>query len=282
MPPDSSADDALAAARLKAETTYNLAADDFDAAPLAFWDRYGRGTVARLQLPPGAHVLDVCCGSGASALPAARAVGRDGRVIGVDLAEDLLALARAKARAAGLAHVEFRRADMTATGFPDGRFDAVVCVFGIFFVPDMEQQVAELWRMVRPGGQLAITTWGTDFFEPAYAVWLASVARVRPDLVAGFNPWDRLDTADALRRLFHDGGVPAVDVEPEPGEQPLRAPEDFWTIARGSGLRWTIEQMGADAARGVRDDVVGTLAARGVDRIATNVIYAVARKAPAA
>ena len=158
--------DPLAAAKLKAETAYNAAADYFDAEPLAFWARYGRRTVERLRLRRGAHVLDVCCGTGASTLPAAQAVGPEGKVIAVDLAGELLKLGQAKAQAAGLQCMEFRRGDMTDLGFPDGHFDAVVCVFGIFFVPDMETQVAELWRMVRPGGQLAITTWGARFWSP--------------------------------------------------------------------------------------------------------------------
>jgi ubiquinone/menaquinone biosynthesis C-methylase UbiE len=93
--------DAMEAAKLKAERTYNAAADTFDAQPLGSWNRYGRRTVERLGLRHGAHVLDVCCGSGASALPAAQAVGRSGTVIAVDLANDLLELGRAKARAAG-------------------------------------------------------------------------------------------------------------------------------------------------------------------------------------
>jgi len=87
--------DALDAVRLKAEKTYNRAADNFDAEPLAFWDRYGQRTVERMMLSPGARVLDVCCGSGASALPAARAVGSDGSVIAIDLADELLKLGRA-------------------------------------------------------------------------------------------------------------------------------------------------------------------------------------------
>ena len=139
-------------AKLKAATTYNAAADRFDDGPLAFWDRYGRGTIERLRLKPGSVVLDVGCGSGASAIPAARAVGKHGRVTGVDLAERLLALAQAKAEAEKLTNTEFRHADMTALGYPDESFDAVICVFAIFFVPDMVKQVQELWRMVRPGG----------------------------------------------------------------------------------------------------------------------------------
>ena len=58
-------------AKLKAATTYNAAADHFDDGPLAFWERYGQRTVERLRLKPGSVILDVGCGSGASAIPAA-------------------------------------------------------------------------------------------------------------------------------------------------------------------------------------------------------------------
>jgi ubiquinone/menaquinone biosynthesis C-methylase UbiE len=93
--------DPLAAAKVKAETAYNAAADYYDAEPLGFWARYGRRTVERLRLRHGAHVLDVCCGSGASALPAAQAVGPEGQVIAVDLAAELLKLARPRPRPQG-------------------------------------------------------------------------------------------------------------------------------------------------------------------------------------
>src|SRR4030095_145624 len=121
--------DPLEAAKLKAELAYNAAADYFDAEPLGFWARYGRRTVERLRLQQGDHVLDVGCGTGASALPAAQAVGPEGHVIAVDLAGELLKLGQAKAQTAGLQCVEFRRGDMTGLGFPDCHFDAVVCVW---------------------------------------------------------------------------------------------------------------------------------------------------------
>ena len=73
--------DPLAAAKLKAETAYNAAADYYDAEPLGFWARYGRRTVERLRLRHGARVLDVCCGSGpvpSEPSPCARARGSSG------------------------------------------------------------------------------------------------------------------------------------------------------------------------------------------------------------
>ncbi len=85
----------------KAQQTYDSASDYFDARPLGFWARYGQRTVERLELHTGARVLDVACGTGASALPAAEAVRPTGRVTGVDLAERLLARGREKARHAG-------------------------------------------------------------------------------------------------------------------------------------------------------------------------------------
>ena len=270
--------DPLTAAKLKAQKTYNLAADYFDAEPLSFWDRYGRGTIVRLNLKPGMNVLDVCCGTGASALPVAAAVGPTGKVIAVDLADSLLELGRVKAEKASLDNVEFRHGDMTAVEFPDDSFDAVVCVFGIFFVPDMETQTAELWRMVKPGGKLAITTWGPNFFAPVYEVWQSEIQRVRPDLFSSFSPWDRITTPDAVAKLFADAGIPDAQIEPEQGHVSLSTPQDFWIAAMGSGLRWTIDQMGEATAADVRARILKWIDQYGIDRIATNVIYGVAQK----
>jgi ubiquinone/menaquinone biosynthesis C-methylase UbiE len=264
-------------AKLKAQKTYDAAADLFDARPLGFWARYGERTVERLQLNPGATVLDVSCGTGASALPAAAAVGPTGRVVGVDLAENLLTLAREKAKRLGLANVDFRQADMTALGYPDGTFDAVICVFGIFFVKEMEALTAELWRMVKPGGQLAITTWGPGLFAPMYDQWNETVRRLRSDLATDFNPWDRITTPEAVRRLFAEAGVPDAEVTPEAGSQPLDGPDDVWTVAAGSGLRWVIEQLGSDAEL-LRQTMVAWARETKLVAIDTNVIYGVATR----
>jgi len=153
-------------AQRRAAFTYNAAADFYDASPLGFWNYFGRRTVERLSLQSGSRVLDACCGAGASALSAAEIIGLKGKVIGVDLAQGLLELAQGKAAQRRLGNTQFERGDLLSLRFPNESFDAAVCVFGIFFVPDMAAAVQELWRCVRPGGQLAVTTWGPNLFEP--------------------------------------------------------------------------------------------------------------------
>lgn len=163
--------------KLRAASTYNAAADFFDAPALSFWDRIGRRTVERMKLKRGAHILDACCGSGASAIPAAEAVGSDGRVLGIDLAENLLRSARVKASRLGCGHAEFRIGDVEALVPSEETFDAVICVFGIFFLPDMPAGVRCLWRLTRPGGKMAITTWGPRVLEPGSSVSGTQCAR---------------------------------------------------------------------------------------------------------
>jgi SAM-dependent methyltransferase len=268
------------ATELKAASaaTYAATADYFDASALSFWDRYGRRTVARFGLRLGDRVLDACCGTGASALPAAHEVGPDGHVLGVDISEPALALARAKARNQGLSNVEFRAADIERTGLPSRSFDAVVCVFGIFFLPDIAAGIAELWRLVRPGGWLAITIWGPRLFEPAVGEFWAAVEGERPDLVGGFHPWTRVTDPAELAGLFVRAGAAEPVVAAEPGVLPLTSPDDWWTIVLGTGYRATVDQLDAEAAERVRAANVARIETRGVREIQTNVVYALAHK----
>ena len=262
-------------AKTKAASTYNSAADYYDHPANFFWVRFGRRTVERLQLPLGARVLDVCCGSGASAIPAAEAVGPDGSVLGIDLAENLLALARSKANQRGLKNIQFRSGDMLDLGLPDASFDAVICVFGIFFVPDMKSGLRALWRLVRPGGKLAVTTWGPRFFEPVNTTFWNSIRAVRPELYKGFNPWERITEPSAVRSLFDEAGVAQPEVVAEQGSCQLASPEDWWVMVLGSGYRGTIEQLNVNDRERVRLENLDFIRSNNVRSVEANVVYAV-------
>ncbi|HUE83616.1 MAG TPA: class I SAM-dependent methyltransferase [Pyrinomonadaceae bacterium] len=111
--------------------------------------------VQRLNLEPGTRVLDVACGTGNLALPAARA----GAVVtGVDIAGNLIQQARYRAEAEGLS-AEFDEGDAEQLPYADASFDVVLSMFGVMFAPRPELVAAELLRVCRPGGRIALANW---------------------------------------------------------------------------------------------------------------------------
>jgi ubiquinone/menaquinone biosynthesis C-methylase UbiE len=262
----------------RAARIYGAAADHYGLASLSFWDRFGAATVSRLGLAAGDSVLDLCCGTGASAIPAARAVGAAGHVLGIDVAGALLELARARAAHEGLASVEFRQGDATRTGLPDGSFDAVVCVFGVFFAPDMAAFAAEMWRQVRPGGVLAITTWGPGLFEPANSHFWECVREVEPSLFKAFSPWDEITTPEALAGLFSRADVAHPAVVAAPGEHHLDRPDSFWDIVLGSGYRATVDALSQEQRDRLHERLLSELRSRDVTALRTDVVFGTARR----
>lgn len=116
--------------------------------------------VEHLKLKPGMRVLDVACGTGNTAVPAAQ---KGAKVTGVDIASNLLAQARERARQAGV-DAEFREGDAEQLDFPEASFDVIVSVFGAMFAPRPERVAAEFLRVCRPGGTIAMGNWTPSGF----------------------------------------------------------------------------------------------------------------------
>jgi ubiquinone/menaquinone biosynthesis C-methylase UbiE len=120
-----------------------------------FYEDEAEAFVKRLGLKPGLKVLDVACGTGNLALPAAR-LGAD--VTGVDIAPNLVEQARANAVREGL-KAQFDEGDAEALPYGDASFDAVITMFGVMFAPRPELVAAELLRVTKPGGLIAMANW---------------------------------------------------------------------------------------------------------------------------
>lgn len=258
--------------------TYTAAADHYDAACAAFWGYFGRRTVERLTLRRDARVLDVCCGTGAAALPAAEAVGAEGFVLGLDLTPALLARAKSAARHRALEHLHFVCADVESATLPAAAFDAVICVFGIFFLPDMAAVLRRLWAWVRPGGVVAITTWGRAVMEPVTRIFWEEVRRERPDLDGGFRPWDRVATPHDLVALFEAAGIPGSCAQAESRAVDLPHPEAFWSVVLGSGYRGTLDQMDPATGERLRLRLLDRLRRDRVHALEMEVVYGSARR----
>lgn len=121
---------------------------------------------AAVQLGEGERVLDIGCGTGQPAIPAAQRVGPTGSVLAVDYSEGMLGVARRKAEAAGLTNVEFRQLDGDTIEFPESSFDVVVSRWAINLFDDPVKCMAAALRALKPGGRVVVTTWGPPDKNP--------------------------------------------------------------------------------------------------------------------
>jgi ubiquinone/menaquinone biosynthesis C-methylase UbiE len=207
--------------------------------------------VTVLALEPETRVLDVACGTGGIALPAART---GANVIGIDISSDFLAKARDAAAWEGLA-VRFDEGDCQELPYGDAEFDAVASAFGAIFAPDHERSARELGRVCRPGGRLALTAWPQDG-------WLEAGERAGRPVPSGpdATDWAREDHVRALLGA-------AFDLELQTGEWRVEAGSaaELWELLSTSmpPLRsWLAEQT--DEARANAEQIYLDYLASGV------------------
>ncbi len=149
---------------------------------------------------PGMRVLDVATGTGNAAVIAAQA---GGEVTGVDITPKLLDVARRRAAAAGL-EIEFVEGDAQELPFEKGSFDRVTSVFGVMFAPDQPLAVAELVRVTKPGGRIAVAAWTP---EGMTGQMFTLLAKYMPPPPPGFTPPILWGSEDRVRELFAPHGV---------------------------------------------------------------------------
>ena len=154
--------------------------------------------IERLSLAPGTRVLDVACGSGNLSFPSARA---GANVTGIDIATNLIQIARQKAHAEGL-NVNFDEGDAEQLPYGAASFDVVVTMFGAMFAPRPEATAAELLRVCRPGGRVAMANWTPSGFIGR--MFKATAAHVPPPNIPSPLLWG--DEATVRERL-QDGAA---------------------------------------------------------------------------
>jgi SAM-dependent methyltransferase len=170
------------------------------------------------DLQAGWRVLDVATGTGNAAIAAAR---HGCTAVGVDYVPALLERGRARAAAEGL-EVDLREGDAEALPFPDASFDAATSVFGTMFAPDHARTAAELLRVVRPGGTIALASWTPESFIGE--LFRTVAAHVPPP--AGVQSPMLWGTEAHLRELFGEG-ISCLELRERTFTFRFHSPEEF-------------------------------------------------------
>jgi ubiquinone/menaquinone biosynthesis C-methylase UbiE len=186
---------------------WDLAAVDYE----SLWQaQLAEAQVALLALASpaaGEQVLDIACGTGLVSFEAARAVGPRGRVLGIDLSERMIGAAERRARDLSLSNCSFSRMDAEMLALPNGSFDVVLCALGLMYMPNPEQALREMSRVLRPGGRLSLAVWG----ERANCGWSALFPIVNAEVASEVCPlFFRLGHHDTLANLCVDMKFHAV------------------------------------------------------------------------
>jgi SAM-dependent methyltransferase len=167
----------------------------------------------RAALRPGEAVLDIATGPGTVARIAAERVGLQGRVLGADFSEAMIAIARAKPRTAGAAPIEYRVSPAAPLDVDDEAFDVVTCQQGLQFFPDRPAAVKEMYRALKSGGRVVAAVWREIALQPSFAALDAALHECLPADQAGqFGAPFRWPSPEGLGAAFANNGFDDVSV----------------------------------------------------------------------
>lgn len=187
--------------------------------------------VSDARLRPGLRVLDLGSGTGYPALLAAQTVGPTGSVIGIDLADHMLAVARRKAAGLGLSNVTFQTGDVTTLPFEANSFDAITSRFCLMFLPEIPKAAAEITRVLRPGAWVAAAVWVSPDKNPSIGLPIEAIKQVielpPPDPTApGIF---RLAKPGELAGMFQQAGLTDVSDHEFLAEWSYGSAEEYYT-----------------------------------------------------
>jgi ubiquinone/menaquinone biosynthesis C-methylase UbiE len=170
---------------------------------------FAEGTERMLEaaeLGPGNHVLDVAAGTGDQSILAARRVGPNGSVLATDISAEMLGIAAQVAQQEGLTNITTRVMDAEHLDLEDNAFDAVICRLALMLIPNVQQALREIRRVLKPGGKLAALVWSTPEHNPLFSLPLAIVSTyARGASSPGADPFALSDPSVFERELTEAG-----------------------------------------------------------------------------
>jgi SAM-dependent methyltransferase len=192
----------------------------------------GDELIESLGISPDLHILDLGCGDGTTAVPAA---SRGANVLGVDIASNLVAAGNARASAAGLVNLRFQEGDAShLDALADESFDLVVSIFGAMFAPRPFDTATEMVRVTRPGGRIVMGNWIPG--DPTLVAQVLQIcSRYTPAPPAGFVSPVTWGEEEAVRQRFGAAGIPDSHIRCERATYTFRfpgSPRDFLALFR--------------------------------------------------
>lgn len=225
---------------------WNLVAEGYAETTMQMLAQFAAEAVAASRLKRGAAVLDVACGPGTLALMVAREAGE---VHGIDFSESMLAILRQNAERAGHNNITIRHGDAQVLPYPDEMFDAAFSMFGLMFFPDRHKGFAEIYRTLKPGGTIAVTSWAPVDQSPAMQAMFGALRAIKPDLPEPQRAVATLENPEVFKQELLDAGFRQVEICSVTKPFPVPSIPEFWEgMVKGSApIQMLKKSMGESA-----------------------------------
>ncbi len=223
---------------------FDRASSTYDSVGPGFFSYFGRRLVELSGIEENSKVLDVACGRGAALFAAKEAAGRDSEVVGIDLSGSMVNETSKEISRRSLNNTKALCMDAEYLDFPDEYFDRVLCGFCVFFFPEPERALKEIFRVMKQNGRIALSTWG----KYGTRDWHIELAKKHLGSRPGCGPMPQLaqrrfEDPQELVSVLRATGFCDTSVVYEKKEFYYKNEEEWWATQYSHGIRATLENV---------------------------------------
>ena len=222
----------MSANPLSACEPWNLVADGYAETTMIVFEQFADEAIAASKLKPNSTVLDVACGPGTLAL---RLAQHAEQVHGIDFSEAMLAVFRNKIEQAEHRNIALHCGDAQTLPYADSTFDAAFSLFGLMFFPDRQRGFAEIYRTLKPGGSIALTSWAPVDESPLMQIMFGALRAMRPEMPQPQRAIATLENPGVFKQEMEDAGFRNIEIRRITKSFPVTNIPEFWEfMVKGS------------------------------------------------
>lgn len=253
----------LEEARAKSLAIWNEMAQGWDRKSQYLWDtsrKVGEWMVDRLSLQPGQTVLELAAGPGMTGFVAAKLIAPEGKLISTDFSPKMLELAKRTAAGSGVTNVEFRHVDAENIDMRDDSVDAVLCRWGYMLMMDPQKALKETRRVLKPGGKLAFSVWGSpqeNLWASVPGMVMVSLGKMElPDPNAPGGVFSMGDPA-RVELMLKEAGFDRWQIDPMRVDWTFADDDEAWSFMNevAGAISLLLKEMDEQSLQEIRDEL---------------------------